>query len=200
MKVAIRRSAERGGADHGWLNTQHTFSFANYHAPEFMGFGPLRVINQDRVESGRGFGTHGHRNMEIISYVVEGALEHRDSLGTGSVIRPGEVQLMSAGTGVRHSEMNGSTHNPVHFLQIWIVPAEDNTEPRYEQKFFPPTEDDGVRLVASHDGRDGSVTMGQNADLYRVLLPAEAKVTQSVSRLRSWVQVVTGTVTVNGVL
>lgn len=199
MRMAIRRAADRGGADHGWLKTQHTFSFAHYHDPEYMGFGPLRVINQDRVEPGRGFGTHGHRNMEIISYVVSGALEHRDSMGTGSVIRPGEVQLMSAGTGVTHSEMNGSRDDEVQFLQIWILPEQGGTKPRYEQKAFG-TEPDGVRLVVSPDGREGSLTVGQNVDLYRVLLTPSQHVTQPLSRRRAWVQVVHGPLEVNGVL
>jgi len=200
MQMAIRRSTERGGADHGWLKTQHTFSFAHYYDRDFMGFGPLRVINQDRVEAGRGFGTHGHRNMEIVSYVVEGALEHRDSMGTGSVIRPGDVQLMSAGTGVSHSEMNHSATEGVHFLQIWILPEEGNTEPRYEQKAFPIAEDDGLRLVVSPDGRDGSLTIGQNADIYRALLPAGGSATHTVRRRRNWVQVVRGELQVNGAL
>ena len=200
MQMAIRRAAQRGGADHGWLKTQHTFSFANYYDPQFMGFGPLRVINDDRVTAGRGFGTHGHRNMEIVSYVVDGALEHRDSMGTGSVIRPGEVQLMSAGTGVSHSEMNHSATEPVHFLQIWVLPREGNTKPRYEQKAFGSAPDDGVRLVVSPDGRDGSLTIGQDVDIHRMLLPAGGTATHPVARRRNWVQVVRGTLEVNGAL
>jgi len=200
MQMAIRRSGERGGADHGWLNTKHTFSFAGYYDPDFMGFGPLRVINQDRVEPGRGFGTHGHRNMEIISYVVDGALEHRDSMGTGSVIRPGEVQLMSAGTGVTHSEMNHSASEPVHFLQIWILPRESQTTPRYEQRAFDGPVDEGLRLVVSADGRDGSLTIGQDVDLYRVRLRPAGRAIHRVQRRRSWVQVVRGSLQVDGAL
>lgn len=200
MRMAIRRSADRGGADHGWLKTRHTFSFAGYYDPGFMGFGPLRVINQDRVEAGRGFGTHGHRNMEIISYVVSGALEHRDSMGTGSVIRPGEVQLMSAGTGVTHSEMNHSAEEEVQFLQIWILPEQGGTRPRYEQKAFATAPDDGVRLVVSPDGRDGSLTVGQNVDLYRVLLAPGQRASQALTRRRAWIQVVCGPLQANDVL
>lgn len=200
MQMMIRRSADRGGADHGWLNTRHTFSFAGYYDRRFMGFGPLRVINQDVVEAGRGFGSHGHRDMEIISYVVDGALEHRDSMGTGSVIRPGEVQLMSAGTGVTHSEMNASADDEVQFLQIWILPAEGRTQPRYEQRAFPTEPDDGVRLVVSPDGRDGSLTVGQDMDLFRVLLAPGQTAEQALTRRRSWVQVVHGPLQVNGVL
>lgn len=199
MRMSIRRSDARGAADHGWLKTQHSFSFAGYYDPAHMGFGPLRVINQDRVAPGRGFGTHGHRNMEIISYVVDGALAHRDSMGTGSVIRPGEVQLMSAGTGVTHSEMNASREEGVHFLQIWILPDVAHTAPRYDQKAFPRT-GDGLQLVVSPDGRDGSLRMQQNADLYRVQLTAGGTAEHVVARRRSWVQVVKGTLTVRGAL
>jgi hypothetical protein len=200
MQAAIRRSNERGGADHGWLNTKHTFSFAGYHDPRFMGFGPLRVINQDVVEPGRGFGTHPHRNMEIISYVVDGALEHRDTIGTGSVIKPGEVQLMSAGSGIAHSEMNHSASEAVQFLQIWILPAQGGTKPRYEQKDFGLAPDDGLRLVVSEDGRDGSLTVGQDMDLYRLLLEEGTTASHPVARKRVWIQVVRGTLEVNSVL
>lgn len=199
MQMSIRRAAERGGANHGWLNTKHTFSFARYYDPRFMGFGPLRVINQDRVSPGRGFGTHPHRNMEIISYVVDGTLAHRDTIGTDGVIVPGEVQLMSAGTGISHSEMNGSADDEVHFLQIWILPSEQNTAPRYDQRAFPKT-DDGLRLVASPDGRDGSLRIGQDIDLLRVLLSKGAAAEHTVARRRVWVQVIAGQLDVNGAL
>src|SRR5512132_2295646 len=162
--IAIRRASERGHFDHGWLNTYHTFSFADYHDPKFMGFRTLRVINEDRVRGGSGFGTHGHRDMEIISYVLEGALEHRDSMGTGSVIRPGEVQRMSAGSGVTHSEKNAEKNQRLHLLQIWILPERQNLEPSYEQRAFPDAERRGkLRIVASRDGRDGSVVIHQDA-------------------------------------
>jgi redox-sensitive bicupin YhaK (pirin superfamily) len=171
--ISVRRSNERGHADHGWLDTYHTFSFADYYDPDFMGFGHLRVLNQDRVEPGRGFGTHGHRDMEIVSYVLEGVLEHKDSMGNGSQMRPGEVQLMSAGSGVTHSEFNGSKSEPLHFLQMWIVPREEGTEPRYEQTLFPEEERRGrLRLVVSPDGADGSLTIGQDPRLYAGLLGA----------------------------
>ncbi|HLT92764.1 MAG TPA: pirin family protein, partial [Woeseiaceae bacterium] len=169
--IEVRKAEARGHADHGWLDTRHTFSFADYYDPNFMGFGPLRVINEDRVAPGQGFGAHGHRDMEIISYVLEGALEHRDSLGNGSVIRPGDVQRMSAGTGVRHSEFNASETELVHFLQIWILPERPGGEPGYEQKSFPEDERRGrLRLIGSRDGREGSVTIQQDVDLYSSLL------------------------------
>ena len=198
--IAIRRSAERGRADHGWLDTRHTFSFADYHDPHHMGFRALRVINEDRVQPGQGFPTHGHRDMEIISYVLSGGLAHRDSLGTGSVITPGDVQRMSAGTGVRHSEYNASAEEPVHFLQIWIEPSRRGIAPGYEQRTFPESEKRGrLRLVASPDGRDGSVTLQQDARLYASVLPPDASVTHALDRGRhAWVQVVRGAVTVNG--
>src|SRR3979490_833721 len=163
--IAVRHREERGVANFGWLDSRHTFSFGEYHDPRHMGFGPLRVINEDRVEPGRGFDTHGHREMEILSYVLEGALEHKDSIGTGSVIRPGDVQVMSAGTGIRHSEFNHSKEAPGHFLQIWLLPAWDGLSPSYEQKTFGDEYRPGqLRLVPSRDGRDGSVTVHQDAE------------------------------------
>jgi redox-sensitive bicupin YhaK (pirin superfamily) len=197
----IRRSAERGYADHGWLRSHHTFSFADYFDPQHVEFGPLRVINEDRVAPGQGFGTHGHRDMEIISYVLEGALAHKDSLGTGSTIRPGDVQRMSAGTGVRHSEFNASPSELVHFLQIWIQPARTGIEPGYEQKHFAPEEKRGrVRLIASPDGADGSVHIHQDARLYAGLFDGaeHASLALAPSR-RAFVHVARGTIRVNGV-
>ena len=198
--LTIRRSADRGRADHGWLDTRHTFSFADYHDPRHMGFRALRVINEDRVQPGQGFPTHGHRDMEIISYVLAGGLAHRDSLGTGSVIQPGDVQRMSAGTGVRHSEYNASAEEPVHFLQIWIEPARRGIAPGYEQRAFPESEKRGrLRLVASPDGRDGSVTLQQDARLYASVLDPGASVTHALAPGRhAWVQVARGAVTLNG--
>ena len=169
--ITLRRSDERGHADHGWLDTHHTFSFASYFDPEFMQFGALRVLNQDRVAPGRGFGTHGHRDMEIVSYVLSGVLEHADSMGNGSKMRPGEVQVMSAGSGVTHSEFNGSREEPLHFLQMWVVPRSQGTEPRYEQKAFADEERRSrLRLVVSPDGAEGSLTIDQDARLYTSLL------------------------------
>ena len=198
--LAIRRSADRGRADHGWLDTRHTFAFADYHDPRHMGFRALRVINEDRVQPGQGFPTHAHRDMEIISYVLAGGLAHRDSLGTGSVIQPGDVQRMSAGTGVRHSEYNASAEEPVHFLQIWIEPARRGIAPGYEQRAFPESEKRGrLRLVASPDGRDGSVTLQQDARLYASVLDPGASVTHALAPGRhAWVQVARGAVTLNG--
>ncbi len=198
--ISVRHAEDRGIANFGWLNSQHTFSFGHYHDPQHMGFGPLRVINEDRVRAGAGFDTHGHRDMEIISYVLEGALEHKDSLGTGSVIRPGDVQVMSAGTGIRHSEFNHSKDDPVHFLQIWIIPDRDGLKPRYDQKAFPADEKRGrLRLVASPDGADGSVVINQDARLYATVLDAgEQAVLQLPAGRRAWVQVARGAVAVNG--
>lgn len=198
--ITIRRSQERGHADHGWLNTYHTFSFAQYYDPRHMGFRNLRVINEDRVKPGVGFPTHPHRDMEIISYVLEGALAHRDSMGTGSVIRPGDVQRMSAGTGITHSEFNQSKSDPLHFFQIWILPEREGMTPGYEQKFFPDEEKRGtLRLIASPDGRDGSVTIHQDAKLYATLLDPGEEIVHSLSPGRyAWVQVARGKVLVNG--
>ena len=198
--ITIRKAGERGGADHGWLNTKHTFSFADYHDPKFMGFRSLRVINEDRVQPGQGFGTHGHSDMEIISYVLEGGLQHRDSMGTGSVIRPGDVQRMSAGTGVQHSEFNASRTDPVHFYQIWLTPERRGIQPGYEQKAFPAEErQDALRLIASPDGARGSLTIHQDARLYAATLTPGKDVIHSLARDRfSWVQVTRGRVLLNG--
>ena len=169
--ITIRRSNERGHFDHGWLNTYHTFSFDQYYDPRYMGFRSLRVINEDYVAAGRGFPTHGHRDMEIITYILEGALKHEDSMGNGSVIRPGDVQRMTAGTGVRHSEQNASETDRVHLLQIWILPNQRDLSPGYEQKHFTTDERRGeLRLVASADGRNGSVTINQDASVYASIL------------------------------
>jgi redox-sensitive bicupin YhaK (pirin superfamily) len=198
--ITIRRAGDRGHANHGWLDTHHTFSFADYYDPRFMGFRSLRVINEDRVEPGVGFGTHAHRDMEIVSYVLEGALAHRDSMGTGSIIRPGEVQRMSAGTGVTHSEMNPSETEGVHFLQIWILPERRGLKPEYEQKKFEDDERRGtLRVVASPNGRDGSVTIHQDVEIYSTLLDDNAEVRHDFRTDRyGWVQVTRGEVEVNG--
>ena len=200
MQISVRKSEDRGKADFGWLQSRHTFSFGHFYDPKHMGFGPLRVINEDRVAPGGGFPTHPHRDMEIISYVLDGALEHKDSLGTGSVIRPGDVQRMTAGTGVRHSEFNASGKNPVHFLQIWIVPEREGLKPGYEQKTFEPGEKRGhLRLIGSRDGREGSVTIHQDADLYATLLEAGESVSYAIDAGRgAWVQVARGSINVNG--
>jgi quercetin 2,3-dioxygenase len=199
--LTVRNSGDRGTADFGWLHSRHTFSFGDYFDPAQMGFGSLRVINEDRVSPGQGFGTHGHRDMEIISYVIEGALEHKDSIGTGSVIRPGEVQVMSAGTGIRHSEFNHSKTEGVHFLQIWIVPDRTGIAPRYEQKRYSDADRRGrLRLIGSADGRDGSVVIHQDVRLFSALLNANEQVTHTLSAERkAWLQVVRGAVQANGV-
>jgi redox-sensitive bicupin YhaK (pirin superfamily) len=198
--ITVRHAAERGTANLGWLDSRHTFSFGQYYDPNHMGFGPLRVINEDRVRPGAGFETHGHRDMEIISYVLEGALEHKDSIGNGSVIRPGDMQVMSAGTGIRHSEFNPSKSEPVHFLQIWVLPDRRGLAPRYDQKTFPATEKRGrLRLVGSPDGRDGSIVIHQDTDIYDALLSSGDAVTNNLKPgHKSWVQVVRGAVEVNG--
>jgi quercetin 2,3-dioxygenase len=200
--LQIRRSHERGFADHGWLKSFHTFSFADYFDPQHIEFGPLRVINEDRVQPGQGFGTHGHRDMEIISYVLEGALAHQDSLGTGSTIRPGDVQRMSAGKGVRHSEFNGSDAEGVHFLQIWIQPSEQGIEPSYEQKYFAPEDKRGrLRLIASPDAADGSVLIHQDARVYAGLFDGVETAALSLTEdRRLYVHVARGSVTANGVV
>src|SRR5687768_17567984 len=198
--ITLRKSSERGYADHGWLKSFHSFSFADYHHPDRMGVGNLRVINEDRIAPGTGFGTHGHRDMEIISYVLEGALGHKDSMGNGTQIVPGDVQRMSAGRGIQHSEFNHAANETTHFLQIWIIPNERGIVPGYEQKSFSEAEKRGrLRLVASPDGRDGSVTLHADAALYAGLFngPETAELPLDPTR-SSYVQVVRGSITVNG--
>ena len=199
--ITLRKAEDRGHADHGWLNSRHSFSFADYYDPAHMGFGPLRVINEDRVQPGMGFGTHGHRDMEIISYVLAGQLEHKDSMGTGSIITPGDVQRMSAGRGVRHSEYNPSRTERVHFLQIWIEPRTTGVEPSYEQKPIAAEEKRGrLRLIASPDGADGSVTIHQDARLYAALLDGADSVAHPVAPgRRAYVHVARGSVRLNGI-
>ena len=198
--LSVRKSEERGHFDFGWLDTRHTFSFGDYYDPRHMGFRALRVINEDVVREGGGFGTHPHRDMEIVTYVLSGALAHKDSMGNGSTIRPHDVQRMSAGTGVTHSEHNGSQTDPVHLLQIWLLPAETGAAPSYEQKAFPVDEKRGrLRLVGAPDGRDGAVTIHQDVRLYASVLAPGDTVTHALARGRhAWVQVVRGAITVNG--
>jgi redox-sensitive bicupin YhaK (pirin superfamily) len=198
--LTIRKAAERGHANHGWLDTHHTFSFADYYDPKHMGFGPLRVINDDTVAGGGGFPPHPHRDMEIISYVIDGALAHKDSMGNGSVIKPGDVQRMSAGRGVVHSEFNASPAEPVHFLQIWILPKGPGLPSGYEQKFFSDEDKRGrLRLVASSDGAEGSVRIQQDARLYASMLEAGEEVSHTIpAERKGWLHVVTGEATVNG--
>jgi redox-sensitive bicupin YhaK (pirin superfamily) len=198
--LSLRRADERGYADHGWLKSFHSFSFAEYHDPDHMGFGPLRVINEDRVAAGMGFGTHGHRDMEIISYVLDGELAHKDSMGNGSVIRPGDVQRMSAGTGVMHSEFNHAKSQTTHFLQIWIQPNVRGIAPGYEEKRFEAAEKRGrLRLIASPDGADGSVTIHQDARVYAGLFDGDESATHEVADgRRAYVHVARGRIDVNG--
>ena len=198
--IVKRLAGERGHADHGWLDTRHTFSFADYYDAKHMGFRALRVINEDRVAAGQGFGTHGHRDMEIISYVLEGALAHKDSIGTGSVIRPGDVQRMSAGTGVRHSEFNASDNETVHFLQIWILPSREGLPPGYEQKHFSNGEKQGrFRLIASPDAADGSVTIHADARVYAARFGRDQAARLPIAEGRhAWVHVARGQARVNG--
>ena len=200
--IKIRRADARGHFDFRWLNTFHTFSFGDYYDPSFMGFRSLRVINEDFVRGGRGFPTHGHRDMEIITYILAGALEHRDSMGNGSVIRPGDVQRMSAGTGVTHSEANPSREEAVHLLQIWILPAEQGLAPSYEQKAFTQDQKQGrLCLVASADGREDSVTVHQDASVYASVLSKDDEVVHSLTSGRhAWLQVARGAVGLNGEL
>lgn len=199
--IKVRKANERGHFDFGWLNTYHTFSFGDYYDPNNMGFRSLRVINEDFVRAGVGFPTHGHRDMEIVTYILRGGIEHKDSMGNGSVIRPGEVQRMSAGTGVLHSEMNPSKEDDVHLLQIWILPEKQGIEPGYEQTFFKDDEKKGkLRLIASRTGTDGSVTIHQDAKIYSTLLDKGESVTHELKENRhAWIQVARGSVEVNGI-
>jgi len=196
--IRIRKGKDRGHFDHGWLDTYHTFSFADYYDPEYMGFRALRVINEDRVHPGRGFGTHSHRDMEIVTYVLEGELQHRDNMGTGSIIRPGEVQRMSAGTGVLHSEVNPSRDQSVHLLQIWLLPDRRGLKPEYEQKAFPAEERAGrLRLVASPDGSDGSLTIHQDAKILAGTIRDSVQYDLQPGRY-AWLQVARGSLDLNG--
>ncbi len=198
--ITVRKSEARGHANHGWLDSYHTFSFASYYDPNYMNFRSLRVINEDVVSPDKGFGTHGHSDMEIITYVLEGALEHKDSLGTGAVIKPGEVQRMTAGTGIQHSEFNHSQTDPVHLLQIWLLPDTKGLSPSYEQRDFSLAERRGkLRLVAARDARDGAVKVHQDVDLYATVLDKDSRVAHTLQPHRhAWVQVARGSVLLNG--
>lgn len=198
--LTVRRSADRGHIDHGWLNARHTFSFGDFHDPGHMGFRVLRVINEDVIAPGKGFGTHPHRDMEILTYVIEGALEHRDNMGNGSIIRPGDVQWMSAGTGVQHSEFNPSPDDPTHLLQIWILPDRKGRQPDYAEKHFTPEDRrDRLCLVASGEGTAGSLRWGQDVRLYASLLSAGESVSLDLGAERhAWVQLVRGSLNING--
>ena len=198
--INVRKSADRGLASMDWLHSQHTFSFADFHDPEHMSFGPLRVINEDQIKPGTGFGTHGHRDMEILSYILKGELEHKDDMGNGSIIRPGEIQRMSAGTGVRHSENNPSADVTNRFFQIWIIPESTNIEPGYEQNEIPEGARDGkLCLIGSRDGRGDSVTIHQDVELYSSILKPGDKVTHEISAGRGvWVQLASGAIEING--
>jgi quercetin 2,3-dioxygenase len=198
--ITIRPAHERGAVNLGWLDSRHTFSFGNYYDPNHTNFGPLRVINEDKVQPGQGFGTHGHKDMEIVTYVLSGELEHKDSLGNGSRMRPGDVQRMSAGTGIMHSEFNPSTEQPVHLLQIWLLPGQQGLAPSYEQTAFADDEKrDRLRLVGSSDGRDGSVTIHQDVALYAASLQPGVSIDHTLQPHRgAWIQVASGTISVNG--
>ncbi|NEQ47252.1 MAG: pirin family protein [Leptolyngbya sp. SIOISBB] len=198
--ITLRPGSDRGKANFGWLDSRHTFSFGNYYDPGHMSFGTLRVINEDKVTPGQGFSTHGHRDMEIISYVLDGGLAHKDSIGNGSVIRPGDVQRMSAGTGIMHSEYNASETDPVHFLQIWVLPEANGIDPGYEQTYFAPEDKQNqLRLVGSQDGRNGSVTIHQDLNLYATVLQPEVSVIHHLDANRlAWVHVAKGAVKLNG--
>ncbi|WP_168566037.1 pirin family protein [Crateriforma spongiae] len=198
--ITVRKANDRGHADHGWLDTNHTFSFASYHDPQHMGFRSLRVMNEDRVAPGKGFGTHGHDNMEIISYVLSGALEHKDSMGNGEVLRPGEFQRISAGSGITHSEFNPSSEEPVHFYQIWLVPNVRDIEPSYQQREFDEDEKlNRLRMVASPDGDDGSLSIHTDAKVYLSKLEAGNQVGFDLEPSRhGWLQVLSGSVAVSG--
>jgi redox-sensitive bicupin YhaK (pirin superfamily) len=198
--ITLRKAGERGHAEHGWLDSWHSFSFAEYHDPAHMGFGPLRVINEDRVQPGTGFGTHGHRDMEILSYVLDGQLQHKDSMGNGSVIAPGDVQRMSAGRGVLHSEFNPSRSEPVHFLQIWILPSRNGIDPGYEQVNVPDSDKRGrLRRIAGSDGGGGTVKIHQDASVYAALLDGAESARHALSPgRRAYVHVARGSVSVNG--
>lgn len=198
--LKIRRAADRGHADHGWLNTYHTFSFASYYDPRHMGFRSLRVMNEDRVAAGKGFGTHEHRDMEIVSYVLAGALEHKDSMGNGEVLKPGEFQRITAGTGITHSEFNASSSELTHFYQIWLLPDREDIEPSYEQKKFDPADrQNQLQLVASPSADDGSLLIHQDVRIYLANLDTEAEVTYPLGTGRhAWLQVLRGTVEISG--
>jgi redox-sensitive bicupin YhaK (pirin superfamily) len=198
--ITIRKANDRGHGDHGWLNSYHTFSFAGYRDPDHMSFRSLRVMNEDRVAAGKGFGTHAHDNMEIVSYVLEGALEHKDSLGNGEVLKPGEFQLISAGSGITHSEFNPSADEPTHFYQIWLLPKSQGIEPSYEQKRFDDSElSNTLRVVASPDGENGSLSIHQDAKIYLSKLDNESTATLDLAPNRhAWLQVLRGSVALNG--
>ncbi|MEM9120298.1 MAG: pirin family protein [Cyanobacteria bacterium P01_F01_bin.56] len=198
--ITLRPGSDRGNANFGWLDSRHTFSFGNYYDPAHMGFGTLRVINEDKVTPGQGFSTHGHRDMEIISYVLDGSLAHKDNIGNGSVIRPGDVQRMSAGTGIMHSEYNASETDPVHFLQIWVLPEAKGIDPGYEQTYFAPADKQNqLRLVGSRDGREGSVTIHQDLNLYATVLQPQASVSHRLEAHRLvWVHVAKGAIQLSG--
>jgi quercetin 2,3-dioxygenase len=198
--ITIRHAHERGAVNLGWLDSRHTFSFGNYYDPNHTNFGPLRVINEDKVQPGQGFGTHGHKDMEIVTYVLSGELEHKDSLGNGSIMRPGDVQRMSAGTGILHSEFNPSAEEPVHLLQIWLLPGQQGLTPSYEQTTFTDVEKyDHLRLVGSSDGREGSVTIHQDVLLYAASLQQGVNITYALKPKRGlWIQVARGSISVNG--